>query len=217
MSETALHAAPDAPTGRRVRRAVVAVLFWSFAVVAAVLLWPTNLGGCTSLIVVSGHSMDPTYSTGDLVVARCGEPKLGDVVVYQPEGMDGHVIHRLVGGNGTDGWQVQGDNNDWRDPFTPTDDAVVGIAQFHLPRIGLVTTVLSSPIVWASILLVAFALFLWPRDEDDDGADGTEAEAENAVEPADEGADGPTSSELTLDDLFAGPERVQPERTGSLP
>ena len=205
MTETAERAAPEAPSGRRVRRAVVAVLFWSFAVAAAVLLWPTNLGGCTSLIVVSGHSMDPTYSTGDLVVARCGEPKLGDIVVYRPEGMNGHVIHRLVGGNGTDGWQVQGDNNDWRDPFTPTDEAVVGIAQFHLPRIGLVTTVLSSPIVWASILLVAIALFLWPRGEDDDEEGG----ADEGVEPA--------ASETSLAELLAGPDSAQTARAGSLP
>ena len=185
MTETAEHAAPEALRGRRVRRAVVAVLFWSFAVAAAVLLWPTNLGGCTSLIVVSGHSMDPTYSSGDLVVARCGEPQVGDIVVYQPEGLNGHVIHRLVSGDGATGWQVQGDNNDWIDPFTPTDAQVVGIAQFHLPRIGLVTRVLSSPIIWVSILLIAVALFLWPRGEysEDDESD------EDAGDPQTEGVE----------------------------
>lgn len=197
MSETALHAAPDAPAGRRVRRAVVSVLFWSFAVAAAVLLWPASLGGCTQLIVVSGHSMEPTYNTGDLVVARCGEPAVGDVVVYQPEGLNGHVIHRVVGGDGTAGWLMQGDNNDWMDPFTPTDDEVVGIAQFHLPRIGLVTTALASPFVWASLLVIAIALFLWPRGEDDDESDETGSDETEAADP-----DEPVDTDLA--EIFAG-------------
>ena len=195
MSDTAEHAAPDAPRAHRVRRAVVSVLFWSFAAVAVVLLWPVNLGGCTQLIVVSGHSMDPTYSSGDLVVARCGEPKIGDIVVYQPAEMRGHIIHRLIGGDGVSGWQVQGDNNSWVDPFTPTDADVVGIAQFHLPRLGLVSTALASPFVWASLLLIAVGLFVWPRGEDDetdetDGA-GDEALAESVddVTDADEDVD----------------------------
>lgn len=210
MTETAELAAPDAPTGRRVRRAVVAVLFWSFAVAAALLLWPSSLGGCTSLIVVSGHSMEPTYSTGDVVVARCGAPKIGDIVVYQPDGLKGHVIHRLVAGNGADGWTVKGDNNTWVDPFTPTDHEVVGIAQFHLPRIGLVTTALSSPIVWVSVLLLALALFLWPRAEDDDEA----SRADGELEPADDGSD--DASDMPADAGDVDPDLVTAQ-SGNLP
>ncbi|WP_197029961.1 signal peptidase I [Cellulomonas sp. URHE0023] len=176
MTETAQHAAPDAPAGRRVRRAAVTVVFWSLVVGAAVLLWPARLGGCTQMIVVTGDSMEPTYSTGDLVVARCGTPEVGDVAVYRPEGLRGHIIHRLVGGDGADGWQVKGDNNSWVDPFTPTDADVVGIAQFHVPRVGLATTVLESPIVWASLLLIALAMFLWPRDEDEESSEDDDAE-----------------------------------------
>ncbi|WP_028050685.1 signal peptidase I [Cellulomonas sp. URHD0024] len=206
MTETALLAAPDAPAGRRVRRVVVSVLFWSFAVAAAVLLWPASLGGCTQVIVVSGESMKPTYDTGDLVVARCGEPRIGDVVVYRPDGMHGHVIHRLVGGDGADGWQVQGDNNSWVDPFRPTNADVVGIAQFHLPRVGLVTTVLESPLVWASLLVTACAVFLWPRGEDEEtpGADDTETGAADETETG--GAD-ETGTADEQDDAIAVDDR----------
>ena len=53
-------------------------------VILAILVWPTSLGGCTTMTVVSGHSMEPTFHTGDLVVARCGTPAVGDIVIYQP-------------------------------------------------------------------------------------------------------------------------------------
>lgn len=46
------------------------------------LLWPTAWGGCTTTVVVSGGSMEPTYAPGDLLVARCGPVAVGDAVVY---------------------------------------------------------------------------------------------------------------------------------------
>jgi len=162
-------AAPGAHPARRVLRAVLQVLFYGAVVVAGWLVWPTSLGGCTTLTVVSGHSMEPTYVTGDLVVSRCGDPQVGDVVVYEPEGYGGaRVIHRLIGGNGTAGWQVQGDNNSWIDPFSPTNDDVVGIARVHVPKVGLVGRSVMSPLVWGSLIVIAIGLFVWPRGKDDE-------------------------------------------------
>ncbi len=178
--------AADRP-GRLLRR-VRDVLFWAAVAVCAFLLWPTSLGGCTTLTIVSGHSMEPTYLTGDLVVSRCGEPTVGDVVVYQPHELGGaRIIHRIIGGDAA-GWQIQGDNNDWVDPFAPTDDEVLGVATFHLPKVGLAVTAVTSPWIWASLIVLALAILVWPRDdEDDDGEDDDEAddaEADQVVEPA---------------------------------
>ncbi|WP_315098103.1 signal peptidase I [uncultured Cellulomonas sp.] len=164
------------------------MLFWAAVAVCAFLLWPTSLGGCTTLTIVSGHSMEPTYLTGDLVVSRCGEPTVGDVVVYQPHELGGaRIIHRIIGGDAA-GWQIQGDNNDWVDPFAPTDDEVLGVATFHLPKVGLAVTAVTSPWIWASLIVLALAILVWPRDdEDDDGEDDDEAddaEADQVVEPA---------------------------------
>jgi signal peptidase len=141
--------------------AVVAVLVW-FG-------WPSTLGGCTTLTIVSGLSMEPTYSTGDLVVSRCGVPDEGDVVVYSPpDATDGRIIHRVVGGDATDGWIIQGDNNDFLDPWRPHAQDVLGIARLHVPGLGKVATVLLDPWTWASLIVVAGGVLLWPGRPDDD-------------------------------------------------
>jgi signal peptidase len=139
---------------------------------AAWLLWPSNLGGCTTLTIVSGHSMEPTYYTGDLVVSRCGPPEVGDVVVYRPSGENGgRVIHRIVGGDATAGWRMQGDNNDFTDPWSPRGEEVLGVARLHVPHLGTVAAVLMSPITWTSVLVLGGALLLWPGRDEAEGGD----------------------------------------------
>ncbi len=53
--------------------------------------------------------MEPTFVTGDFVIARsASEYRVGDIVVFQTESAD--VIHRIVGGNAEDGFATRGDN-----------------------------------------------------------------------------------------------------------
>jgi len=197
-----------------VLRAVTSVLFYVGVAVAAWFLWPTTLGGCTSLTVVTGHSMEPTYYTGDLVVARCGAPHVGDVVVYRPSEVDAkaRIVHRIIGGT-SEGWTLQGDNNDYPDSFAPTDDDVLGIAKVHVPKVMLVWDALSSPYVWGGLILLALALAAWPRgdDEDEDGDDETTEDDDIEPEPlaADERTDERTDEPAASDDwdLVAGEPR----------
>ena len=135
--------------------------------------WPSTLGGCSTLTIVSGESMEPTYSTGDLVWSRCGEASVGDVVVYTPEDTgNARVIHRIVGGDGENGWVLQGDNNDFLDPWNPNDSQIVGIAAVHIPRMGSVLYSLQNPFIWGSLLLMAAALALWPQTKEDESSSG---------------------------------------------
>lgn len=165
---------------RRLRAHAGDVLFLVAALALGFLLWPTSLGGCTTLTIVSGHSMEPTYYTGDLVVSRCGDYRVGDIVVYNPPNVGAaRVIHRIVGGDAETGWVIQGDNNDFLDPWQPTDDRVLGRAVLHLPKVGLIGSVLVSPITWGSLLLVAAALVIWPAkagEADDDGEPADDAD-----------------------------------------
>ena len=180
MTETEHDEAPGASVARRVLRAAPGLLGYVVTIVAAILLWPTSLGGCTTLTIVSGHSMEPTYYTGDLVVARCGEPEVGDVVVYQPADLGGaRIIHRIIGGD-ADGWEMKGDNNSWVDPFAPAGDEVLGVARIHLPKVGLAAALLTSPLLWLSLLVIALAIFTWPSatDEDDDDEDAGDVPAD---------------------------------------
>lgn len=159
-----------APQASRVLAVLRGVLGWALLAAGLWFVWPSTLGGCTTLTVVSGHSMEPTYYTGDLVVARCGTPKIGDVVVYRPSELGGsaRIIHRIVGGDGATGWTMKGDNNAFVDPFVPTTSDVVGVALLHLPKVGRVSTLLLSPWLWAAFVLAAVVLLVWPSDVADE-------------------------------------------------
>ncbi len=156
---------------------VRSVLGWSLtAALVGVLVWfgwPSTLGGCTTLTIVSGRSMEPTYRTGDLVVSRCGTPEVGDVVVYSPPGYDARIIHRVVDGDAAAGWLIRGDNNGFLDPWRPRQDDLHGIARIHLPGVGRVALLLLDPWAWAALVVVAGGVLIWPsRPEPADGDDG---------------------------------------------
>lgn len=178
------------PHARRLRSLFASLLLVAAAAGMLYLFWPSSLGGCSTFTIVSGNSMEPTYSTGDFVWSRCGEPAVGDIVVYTPPDTGGaHVIHRIVGGDGTEGWVLRGDNNDFLDPWNPDDSHVAGIATVHIPRLGSILYSLSNPWIWGSLLILAAAIFLWPRDPETSGTasetetDGAVAEAEPVAEP----------------------------------
>lgn len=145
-------------------RARVAAVLGNIAILAIValdayFLWPTQLGGATSIVVVSGISMEPQYRTGDLVIARIMEPSHGDVVVYSTD-QGARIMHRIVGGDGDSGWITQGDNNAYEDPFRPTNEDIEGVAVVSYPSIGRASALLLSPIVWAAVLLGALVFGL---------------------------------------------------------
>src|SRR5215210_1217236 len=81
-------------------RRVIGALAWLPVLAALWLLAPTQWGGHLGLTVVSGHSMEPTYYTHDLVFTWKRDTYApGEVVVYTvPEGDPGegyHVVHRV--------------------------------------------------------------------------------------------------------------------------
>ena len=131
------------------------------------------------MTIVSGQSMEPTYYTGDLVVSRCGDYEVGDVVVYNPPDVGGaRVIHRIIGGD-AQGWVIQGDNNDFIDPWEPADERVLGKAVLHVPKAGFIGSVLINPMTWLSLFLIAGALLVWPtRSADADVDDDDEPSAD---------------------------------------
>lgn len=199
------------PTGAGLPRRSVSALVNTLWIVGSLLvgwlIWPTSLGGCTTLTIVSGQSMEPTYYTGDLVVSRCGPVEIGDVIVYNPPDVGGaRVIHRIVDGD-ADGWVVQGDNNDFLDPWTPTADDIYGSAVLHLPGVGKFASILLSPLTWISVLVIALAIVIWPRSDDEpetvedhDPATPVDAEPAPTLEPQLH----PTGDEL-LDELADDP------------
>ena len=160
--------------GRRgwVRR-LGAVTGWLILGGVTVALWPSHLGGCTTITIVTGHSMEPTLQPGDLAVARCGQPQVGDVVAYRPfPDKAPVVIHRIIGGDGKSGWQLQGDNNHFVDPFQPLSSQVKGVMVASVPKVGSFLSFLAAPMVWSSLLLCAAALNMWPGSSAEEADDG---------------------------------------------
>jgi signal peptidase len=140
---------------------------WSMlaAVVAVWILFlrPESLGGSAAYVIVSGHSMEPTLHTGDLVVAfRQRTYRRGEVIAYHiPENQAGAgalVIHRIVGGSAQDGYITRGDNRDYRDPWRPKARDIVGEMKLHVPRLGMLPVYAHT--LFGMALIAAFAGFL---------------------------------------------------------
>jgi signal peptidase len=117
-----------------------------------VILRPQSLGGPALYIVVRGSSMLPTYQTGDLVVMQAASDYVvGDVIAYRvPSGEIGEgkvIIHRITGGDGMNGFVVQGDNNNAVDPWTPRATDVTGKAWAVVPGAGRLVAIIHQPVI----------------------------------------------------------------------
>ena len=137
---------------------IAACVFW------AMFLRPQSLGGPAGYILVSGHSMNPLYHTGDMILVRHHDTyKVGDIIAYRvPKGdaMAGaQVIHRIVGGNGSKGFVVQGDNRTAPDVWRPKVSDIVGSATLQIPQAVVVLQFLRSPLLLG--LLAASFVFVF--------------------------------------------------------
>ncbi len=130
-------------------------------------LWfglPQRLGGRADWVMVSGTSMLPRFHTGDLVlVEHRSSYHVGEVVAYRVPEHDigaGHVvIHRIIGGNGTTGWTIEGDNRTAPDLWYPTNHDVIGAKELRIPDAWFVLRVFHMPVLLA--LFAAFGVFFW--------------------------------------------------------
>lgn len=138
------------------------LLAWAFT------LRPTQLGGPATFIVVSGDSMEPTLSSGDLVILReRPEYEVSDVVAFPvPAGEPGEgvlIIHRIVGGT-SERFDIQGDNRDEIDEWYPAAEDVEGSLWWHIPSGGRVVMTMFSPPVAAGLAGGVFTMWLLLRD-----------------------------------------------------
>jgi signal peptidase len=126
-------------------------------------LRPESLGGTAAYLIVSGHSMEPTLHSGDLVVAfRQRAYGRGDVIAYHiPKNQAGAgalVIHRIVGGSAGSGYITRGDNRAYKDPWRPKANDIGGEMKVHAPRLGMLPVYAHT--VFGMALIAAFAGFL---------------------------------------------------------
>ncbi|MGE0134498.1 MAG: signal peptidase I [Dehalococcoidia bacterium] len=167
----------EAPPESRRRRAlrwawrVASVLtFVGLIALWAVTLRPVSLGGPATYLTVSGRSMQPTLRGGDLVILHERETyATGDIVAYRiPAGEPGagnRVIHRIVGGSGSEGYVTRGDNRTSDDQWRPTDEDVLGKLWVRAPGVGQFLPQLRAPLIVATLaaILAVWLVFDWWR------------------------------------------------------
>ena len=188
MTATFTHHATRARTGR-VRRVVGLMVLAA----AASLIWPARFGGSSSLVVVDGHSMEPTYHDGDtLYVRTASRHQPGDIVVYkiasdQP-GAGLLIVHRIIGSNAAHTYVTKGDNRTTPDDTHPSAADIIG---HPIANLGPLPSRLlrSLPDLISLAVGAAVARALWPRRPKyaarDDGAtddDGTDDDQSGPVD-----------------------------------
>jgi signal peptidase len=165
MRSSVVTTPPLAPSRPRLPHAKAVALVAAQLAFVAALLWfclPQSLGGRADWVLVSGTSMVPRLHTGDLVlVEHQSSYHVGEVIAYRvPKGQvgAGHiVIHRIVGGNGTTGWRMKGDNRTAPDLWHPTDHDVIGAKQLRIPDAWFVLRIFHMPVLVA--LFAAYGVF----------------------------------------------------------
>jgi signal peptidase len=167
---------PAAEESRSTAKRVINVL-GMLLTVAAVVLWalflrPVSLGGPASYVLVSGKSMLPRYHTGDLVlVERQSSYRIGEVIAYRvPKGdaMAGaQVIHRIIGGNATQGFIVQGDNRTAPDVWRPKATDIVGAKALRMPNAVFVLQFLRSPLLLGLFAACFVFVRVFTREKDE--------------------------------------------------
>ncbi|MFC3741908.1 DUF5305 family protein [Paractinoplanes deccanensis] len=88
-------------------------------------------------VVTSGISMNPVYYQNDLVIVmKADSYHVGQIAAYHGDVPGQRVLHRIIGGSGSAGFVLKGDNNESIDPKTPTTEEMIGRAVLHIPKGG---------------------------------------------------------------------------------
>jgi signal peptidase len=133
-------------------------IFISATIIAfSVLLWlffaPTQFGGRASYIIIHGQSMLPNFKYGDLAIVQQAESyKLQDIVAYRHPQI-GTVFHRIISSDGKN-FTLRGDNNDYNDPYFPTQDEIIGKLWIHIPGLGKTLEFLRQPTIFTLLVII---------------------------------------------------------------
>ncbi len=102
-----------------------------------------SVSGFVKARVVLTGSMAPVINSGDIVILgppQHREPKINDVVAYTGRRFDGSSVgtftHRILSGDGVNGFLVKGDANLDPDVQRPKLTVVSGVVVFTIPFIG---------------------------------------------------------------------------------
>lgn len=132
---------------------------WVVLAVAAFVLWPERWGGSMTYVITNGTSMQPAFVAGDLAILRTADDyQVGDVAAYDSSKLKKIVMHRITK-ESDEGYTFQGDNNDFLDPETVTDEQMLGKLVVRVPGVGNYLSWLLEPVNLAIAGAALFFLF----------------------------------------------------------
>ena len=170
-SPTTTPAAPSAPA-RRGWRTVARLIPSLIVVLLIVATWPTRFGGSTTVLAVDGTSMQPTFHSGDLVVARTQDRyHVGDIIVFKVATTAGHnanIVHRIIAIEADGSFVTQGDNRSTADGFHTTRHDILGHVELRIPYGATTLRVLSRGWLLALLTGALVTTWIWPTAEKDD-------------------------------------------------
>lgn len=104
--------------------------------------WDQNSGwyesqGITKEMFIE-YGLKNGFNKGDVIVLiNASDLKQGDVVVYNSGQHSYPIIHRVTYINENENtYEIKGDNNDTPDPWSVSNDQLIGKALFKIPYIG---------------------------------------------------------------------------------
>lgn len=160
-------------------KAESALSTFAYIVLGIVIAYSINMGMSMALgtdmpvVAVESNSMVPAFSRGDILILKGGavsELKLGDIIVYSPEGQNTPIVHRIVSKNPDGTFQTKGDANAGQLSFEKrvSSGQIHGMVLAVIPYAGwikiAVTDYMLPNILWIVVALaIAFAAVRAPK------------------------------------------------------
>ncbi len=109
-------------------------------------------GTQTPFMVVVSNSMYPTLKINDIIIVKnvpIDEIKVGDIIVFKsPLNPQTPIVHRVINiiedMGGSKIFITKGDNNPTPDPWTVSEDLILGKVVYVIPQIGVVPKILNA-------------------------------------------------------------------------
>lgn len=130
-------------TSKQKNKKTISNIFWNGLMILNIIVWASliityfingrdfcraNVLGFRPVFVLS-QSMEPTLDTHAMAICKMNtEYEVGDIVVYEQEvnGQEILIIHRIIEEYDDGTYQTKGDNNSSKDPWTITEEQIVG-------------------------------------------------------------------------------------------
>lgn len=164
-------------TFRNTRDGITHILGVACLILNALMFWKllVALTGCESpVVVVLSGSMEPGYYRGDaLSLYNPSTLYAGDVLVFQVDGRDIPIVHRILDLHENDKKELfilsKGDNNnvDDRGLYEPDkywleNKHILGLSVGYLPNVGILTIWINECVVlkWAVVSLMVLLIIM---------------------------------------------------------